>query len=795
MSNYSPALLGAQCSVCPLYNSQKFKPIQSVVRDANVANIILELPSGGDIHTELPMSGPSEQKVLNILDSHGLSPKKCNQIYAVACYVPRGKGDSSLVQKAAKCCRPRLEQELAPVKSLPTLYMGIDTTHGLKDWEKAQSNYIIQDNRLYTHSAFIALYSSAKFAPIFKDALKRFAELAIGKYKPLVCTQHIGVSNESLRALLKMRHKKYLSYDIETQGTDPAVDPITAAGISDGENTVVLPWDTYQNKTHGHVDGIHVYGKLGALCKKLYIRFITHPKYTRIGHNVMYDAGGFRGRGIPAGAEYDLMAAYYNYHPELPANLQAVCAHLLPIEFAWKTVYKNGTKGKRSLTYEPYMDCPWDTLAYYCGRDVFYTYHAALRLITEPNNYPAADSLRQNTQRNLEIAWRSKLWSWRVDSRRVARLQKTLTGKIADLDSKLALILPAGIKVGSSQQLRHWFYVVQGETITYRTDSGEGSTKALALKYFKKHADNKLSREVAVLLLERAKYRNLLTTLKQFQGLDKVTPFIQPNRQLSGRWSFSDPPMSNLNGVVRKCFVARPGNWLVCCDWSAAEQRMIALVAGDEKMMASIERGEDPHINTAVDSMGLKKEEVTDALRKAAKIVGFNTNYSSLHPESTAKTLLEKFHGAEIYTVSYATILGMLRRLWKTRKEIWDFKVDSYKFALQHKYVEEHIFGRRRFFHAEPRDTECANLRIQGAISSMADIAIQGIDTELDHSKEGILLLHHDSIMVEGPDLLRLINLLKKHMVMDIQYNGRTLRFDVDVQYGRRWYAFKKWRD
>ena len=65
-------------------------------------------------------------------------------------------------------------------------------------------------------------------------------------------------------------------------------------------------------------------------------------------------------------------------------------------------------------------------------------------------------------------------------------------------------------------------------------------------------------------------------------------------------------------------FIARPGWVLVDADYSQIELRLLAHMAGDEKMIESFRSGEDIHARTASQVFGLPVEEITGELRRRA---------------------------------------------------------------------------------------------------------------------------------------------------------------------------------
>ncbi len=66
---------------------------------------------------------------------------------------------------------------------------------------------------------------------------------------------------------------------------------------------------------------------------------------------------------------------------------------------------------------------------------------------------------------------------------------------------------------------------------------------------------------------------------------------------------------------------------MVDADYSQIELRLLAHMAGDEKMIESFRSGEDIHARTASQVFGLPVEEITGELRRRAKAVNFGIVY------------------------------------------------------------------------------------------------------------------------------------------------------------------------
>ena len=94
--------------------------------------------------------------------------------------------------------------------------------------------------------------------------------------------------------------------------------------------------------------------------------------------------------------------------------------------------------------------------------------------------------------------------------------------------------------------------------------------------------------------------------------------------------SCSSPNVQNIPnksrlGKLRECIIAPQGHRLVKADYSQIELRIVAKIAGEEKMLEAYRNGEDLHARTARSITG--HEKVTKEDRQLAKAVNFGTLY------------------------------------------------------------------------------------------------------------------------------------------------------------------------
>lgn len=210
---------------------------------------------------------------------------------------------------------------------------------------------------------------------------------------------------------------------------------------------------------------------------------------------------------------------------------------------------------------------------------------------------------------------------------------------------------------------------------------------------------------------------------------------------------------------------------------SQLELRIIALLAGDKKLLEWYAKGEDVHWLNAKDLF--ETEAPTDQERDLAKRMVYGLNYGA-EAETVWKSLVVDFPDLELELVE------RLRSKWfATHPDIVRWQQTQLRSAREKCYVEEPISGRREYIWGEIEPTKIYNFPIQGAAASIINPACLALAEELDFKNESLLLQVHDALVVEGPDPIRLYRLLKKHMERTVVLNGKKVTFPVDFKCGQ----------
>jgi len=265
---------------------------------------------------------------------------------------------------------------------------------------------------------------------------------------------------------------------------------------------------------------------------------------------------------------------------------------------------------------------------------------------------------------------------------------------------------------------------------------------------------------------------------------------------VTGRLSSTDPNLQNIPARtetgrgIRALFV--PGkeyDWLMSCDYSQIELRILAHVAQDPLMLESFRENQDVHARTASEVFGVPLELVSHEMRGRAKAVNFGI----------------------VYGISD---FGLAVQLGCSRKEAGEF-IENY--LARYKGVKEYmermkalarsqgyvatLLGRRRYlpdinnrnFNLRSfAERTAINTPIQGTAADIMKLAMLWVDTALRKSglTSRVLLQVHDELVLEVKEAEREATAALVQTEMQ-----NAFKLDVpllaEVNYGKNWASAK----
>lgn len=331
-----------------------------------------------------------------------------------------------------------------------------------------------------------------------------------------------------------------------------------------------------------------------------------------------------------------------------------------------------------------------------------------------------------------------------------------------------------------------------------KTAGGQRSTKESELE--------KLSDEHPI-IKELLRYRELqklvstyIDNLPTMIGEDgKIhTTFLQTGTT-TGRMASRDPNIQNIPArseegrAIRKAFVASSGYELVAIDYSQIELRIAAILSQDQSMIDIFKRGEDVHKGVASRVFGVPEDEVTDNMRRQAKVINFGILYGM------GVNALKQNLGEE---TSRQDAQAFLNAYFNTFTRLAEYLEDTKTNARQTGYTET-MFGRRRHFPGisssvpfirAQAERMAINAPIQGTQADIIRIAMVDIYNYIKKQAFGedvkMLLQIHDELIFEiKTEKVASVVPTLLHIMTDVLRAKETFGVPIlaEVKAGRSW--------
>jgi DNA polymerase-1 len=296
-----------------------------------------------------------------------------------------------------------------------------------------------------------------------------------------------------------------------------------------------------------------------------------------------------------------------------------------------------------------------------------------------------------------------------------------------------------------------------------------------------------------------------LTKLKSTY-LDALPELIDPDTErlhttfnqtatATGRLSSTNPNLQNIpirteeGRPIRSCFVAPRGERLLSADYNQIELRILAHIAGEDRLKEIFERGEDIHAATAAEVLGADPKTVSPGDRSKAKMVNYGIAYG-----------LSAYGLADRLNIEQEEAGAYIDRYFERFPAVKRYIEETIASAKEHGYVST-MLGRRRpipeLRSGRPQvrgqgERLAVNMPIQGTSADIIKIAMVRCHKALAESglKTRLVLQIHDELLYEGPtdEMEAASELVEREMCRAFALDPPLA---VDVGIGKDWLAAK----
>lgn len=410
------------------------------------------------------------------------------------------------------------------------------------------------------------------------------------------------------------------------------------------------------------------------------------------------------------------------------------------------------------------------------------------------------EQLKQQEQMHLykdlelplaEVLARMEFAGITPDMELLAQLNEDMSFRIAKLEKLAEEQAGESFNLKSPKQLGVILFERLQLPVIKKTKTGYSTDAKVLEELYGKHP-------LIATILEHRKLAKLQSTY-----LDGLKPLVnaktarihthfQQMVTVTGRLSSTDPNLQNIptrteeGKQIRRIFVPGEGfDWLMSCDYSQVELRILACIAKDELLLESFHHGQDVHARTAAEVFGVPLEEVSSEMRSRAKAVNFGIVYG-ISDFGLAKQLQVSRKEAAGYIESYLTRYAGVKK----------YMDDMIQLAREQGYVST-LMGRRRYLpdirHSNFNlrsfaERTAINTPIQGTAADIMKKAMIDVQFALEAAKcqSRILLQVHDELVLEvvESEKEQVAELVRSAMEDAVQLDIPLL---ADVNFGRNW--------
>ncbi|MEI6631436.1 MAG: DNA polymerase I [bacterium] len=412
-------------------------------------------------------------------------------------------------------------------------------------------------------------------------------------------------------------------------------------------------------------------------------------------------------------------------------------------------------------------------------------------------NEKSLDSLFTDLEMPLvEVLAKMELCGIKIDLGLLRQLSKDIEKRLVKLIDKIYSLSGCEFNINSPKQLREILFEKLKLPVIKKTKTGPSTDEEVLRALSGKNELPALLLEYRQLTKLKNTYIDALPELVDKKSGRVHTSFNQTGTE-TGRLSSSNPNLQNIpiktdiGSNIRRAIIASGSrNYLLSCDYSQIELRILAHLSKDEALIEAFKEGKDIHRITASLICGLDEKEVDDNQRNMAKRVNFGIVYGLTSyglSRDLGISVDEAGRFIEAYFARYPRVEDYIQ------KQIEKAGEDGFVTTL---------LGRRRYIPQinnknqalrQFAERQAVNTPIQGSASDLIKLAMVQIQRKLDSGgfKSTMILQIHDELLfdVAQPELKEVAALVKDSM-------EHVLKLDVpirvDIKMGKNWLEMKE---
>ena len=588
---------------------------------------------------------------------------------------------------------------------------------------------------------------------------------------------YLIVDNDSkLRNMInELKNSKLISLDLETTSVNPIEADIVGFSFSINKNSGWYIPILFPNKKKNIFNGEDDLKTVLLQLKEI----LENEKIHKCGQNIKYDLLIFKRHNIYINSiTFDTMIASHLIKPEERSyKLDRLSQEYLNYEMMPISQLIGVGKDQKKM-----YDVKLEEITFYAVEDA----DVCLQLVKKLNDKILNDGLYDFFQKIelplIDVLTDMELNGVYVDKDMMKKMSLWMENKLLLLSKEIFKISGKEFNINSPKQLSEILFDEIGLKQVKKR-----STDVTVLEFLKnKHPLPKKILEYRTIQKLKSTYVDTLPELINKDTGRIHTSFSQTITS-TGRLSSSNPNFQNIpirtnNGKeIRNAFVPQKNGWKIfSADYSQIELRIMAHLSKDENLINAFLNNEDIHARTSSNLFNVPIENVSNDMRRTAKIVNFGVMYGA-GPYRLSQEL----------GIPMAESKKIISSYFERYSGIKNYINNTLDFARKNKYVKT-ILGRRRYCYDILNDNQrirssieraVINMPIQGTAAELIKIAMIAIHKNIliNNFKSKMILQIHDELIFETPE--DEIDKLKTMVLFEME-NAMNLDVPLIIDYG-----------
>ena len=573
----------------------------------------------------------------------------------------------------------------------------------------------------------------------------------------------------------ELKNSKLISLDLETTSINPIEADIVGFSFSINKNSGWYIPILFPNKKKNIFNGEDDLKTVLFQLKEI----LENEKIHKCGQNIKYDLLIFKRHNIYINSiTFDTMIASHLIKPEERSyKLDRLSQEYLNYEMMPISQLIGVGKDQKKM-----YDVKLDEITFYAVEDA----DVCLQLVKKLNDKILNDGLYDFFQKIelplIDVLTDMELNGVYIDKDMMKKMSLWMENKLLLLSKEIFKISGKEFNINSPKQLSEILFDEIGLKQVKKR-----STDVTVLEFLKNtHPLPKKILEYRTIQKLKSTYVDTLPELINKETGRIHTSFSQTITS-TGRLSSSNPNFQNIpirtnNGKeIRNAFVPQKNGWKIfSADYSQIELRIMAHLSKDENLINAFINNEDIHARTSSDLFNVPIENVSNDMRRTAKIVNFGVMYGA-GPYRLSQEL----------GIPMAESKKIISSYFERYSGIKNYINNTLDFARKNKYVKT-ILGRRRYCYDILNNNQrirssieraVINMPIQGTAAELIKIAMIAIHKNIliNNFKSKLILQIHDELIFETPE--DEIDKLKTMVLFEME-NAMKLDVPLIIDYG-----------